>query len=514
MAKGKKVAKKAPSLAVPKLCSEVVAHFHRPLTADGARRQAAKLVTMHEARTAHRTAARDALKEGKPIPEYSHNRHDVDPNWGRMTRLVHAKALTDWDNGVEAVNIPPKYSPVGVEVVHALNGRFIAQSLLHCPKPPRAWDDAAFGSWYKWNSHVEEEDENGDAISGEFDSPSGYYVSEEGEVPRICHATDITKCVVDPADNVLTRSAQRYVVGTGGNDGSALFLVYANCGGTKRWGEEALSRMAFAGAPRLANLVFRVEASVFSMSIPATAEGDMAEQVFGANQVLTLGYLHEGDKELTPAQIRKLPEDVKGLRFKALSEPIVGKNVIEKDLVAEALSIGGGKARSFGKAKIVTNIGTMCRVDSCNTVNCLGIRSAQINVVPVRRYVDGVQMYSMVLGVRSNVELNIPKPKGAKKGSKKKVAEPVAAKPKKTVPKEKAATAAMKALAKNAAAPKRPKKGRTQPRLRIAAESDTVEVQVEDAPTDVVEAPAPVVDDVPADADLAAKADRIESDRE
>jgi len=173
------------------------------------------------------------------------------------------------------------------------------------------------------------------------------------------------------------------------------------------------------------------------------------------------------------------------------------------------LRLGGGKARSFGKAKVVTNIGTMCRVDSCNTMNCLGIRSAQINVVPVRRWIDDVQTYSMVLGVRSNVGLNIPKPKGSKKAVVETVEKPTVKKAAAKAPaKKKAAVPKKKAAAKKKSTKK---SKRTEPRLRVVAEPDTVEVKVEDAPTDVVEAPAPEVDvDMPADVDLEAEAERSE----
>jgi hypothetical protein len=229
--------------------------------------------------------------------------------------------------------------------------------------------------------------------------------------------------------------------------------------------------MSLAGNKEVRNVVFRIEdrpnnEGGFTVK---GAWGDVRELVYLPGQVLTAGYLHDSKGNmLTAKEIRALDADTKGLKFKALEAPIVGKPVPWSKLWAEiqtdkasikAMRERGGRSESNDpgtpQTKAITNI---CvngkRVDPSEAVP-FGLKGSQIHQVAYLvasgegKIEQGHFSMGVVIGERANAEYNVgvhaakaeageteeaPAPKAAKpkapKATKPKASKPKASKPK------------------------------------------------------------------------------------
>lgn len=305
-----------------------VANLTRPHTTESAGKLAAKLPAFLAAKVAWTASVRKAFADadaaGIPaeLPIFPQGKFP-NLNSGQMTRKAY-QALVEEFNEAEAgvVRFPPRYQPAVVDAIHASNAVTLRRGSLKAhSEPPEDWDEKLYGPWH--HSWVDEEGET-------QEEPSGWYF--DPSMPRRCHAVTAETMIDDPETDILAFSNRRYVVGTGTHDGAAAFKIWQTERGNYRHGDEARKRMSLAGNKAVRDVVFLIEDRPNNGG-GVTVKGkwtDVDEMVFMPGQVLTAGNLYDSSgKMLTAKEIRALskPGDVeaKGIKFKTLPEPIVGK---------------------------------------------------------------------------------------------------------------------------------------------------------------------------------------------
>ncbi len=355
----------------------------------------------------------------------------VNPNTGLMSRSAHNKANAEYDEAVDAGRKTPvclpRYSPVVVDLIHEMNAVSLRKgSLKNHPNPPKDWNEKEYGSWYHdWT------DEDGEKIQ----EASGWFF--DPKAPRRCHAEKAEILVEEPETNILTFGNLRIVCGTGTHDGSAVFMVNQTSHGNYRAGDLTRKRMSLAGNKDVRNLVFKIEDRANNGG-GFTVKGnwrDVREMVYMPGQVFTIGFLYDSNgKQIDAKTIRGLDGDTKGLRFKGLDEPIVGKAVLWSKLWAEiqvadkkaikAMRDRGGRSDEFEagstQTKSITNI---CvngkRVDPSEAFP-FGLRGSQIHMPAYivatgeGKIEEGHFSMGVILGERSNDQYNVTvhEPKG------------------------------------------------------------------------------------------------------
>lgn len=397
----------------------------RPMTTDGSGKLATKVADFNANWATYLESCREHFAGGgtaKDMPAFPVGKL-FDPNSGLMTSkqyddLLDAAAAED---AVEVV-VPTKYNPVQVSAAHALNCRTLrrGQVKLH-PNPPKGWDEKTFGPWHDiW------EDEDGKPIK----EPSGMFFDDD--LPRRAHADQATDLVTDE-NAILTFGNMRVVCGDGTHNGAAAFLIRAHKGGNYGRGDEARKRLSLAGIKEVRNVVFKIEdrpnngGAWVMKSRWVNGNRVIKEVPFMPGQVLTAGHLYkgEGKKPLDAKDIRKLDGDTKGLKFKPLDKPIVGKAIpfaalwgdISQDKKGvAALKARGGRSDEYEAAKpedkTLTNLRTTSRT-SPHARFAFGFRSVQADMVPwikaqgEARIEDGDFSMGVVIGSRSADEWNV-----------------------------------------------------------------------------------------------------------
>ncbi|MHA2279681.1 MAG: hypothetical protein ACXAC5_02140 [Promethearchaeota archaeon] len=403
---------RTPALECPK-----IADFRTPHPTDSSGRLATTLGTFVERKEAWTKGVRKHFAESgakKDIPKFNAN-HFPECNKGVMSQAAFDKLVDAW-NAEEEVTFFPRYNPVLVDLVHAMNARSLRRgSVTRHPKPPSNWSDKTWGSWFL------PDDEGGRTIQ------SGWFF--DTAMPRRCHAKRAEELVTEPEKNILTLGNNRYVVGDGTTVRSAVMLVWATARGNYRAGDDARKRMSLAGNSDAVDVVFRIEDRANNGGgVTVKADwGDINEVVFMPGQVLTAGFLFgSGKKPLTAKQIRALGEVAKGLKFKTVRQvldgPIVGKPIGWDRLWTEIQKIEGKgglkrlrerEGRSDSEVDVTpqhksqTNLKVTTRV-SPNEAFPFGFRAAQCDMVPFTvNEADGEFSMGIVIGDRSNFRHNV-----------------------------------------------------------------------------------------------------------
>ncbi|KKL25016.1 hypothetical protein LCGC14_2409550, partial [marine sediment metagenome] len=334
-ATAKKATAKKGRNATPKFTDcPYVAVITRPHTTESSGKLAARTVEFEEAKTAWTAECRKVFVGGgkkADLPVFPTGRY-VNPNTGVVSRAARLAYVDEYNAALDAgTKTPadlPRYNPVLVDLVHFMNCRTLRRGVLSLhPKPPKDWDAKEFGDWYH-----EYEGEDGETVK----EASGWFL--DYELPRRCHARTAERLIVEPENNILTFGNLRIVCGTGTHEASAAFLVNQTSHGHYRAGDTARKRISLAGHKGVRDLVFKIEDKPNNGG-GFTVKGewaDVREMVYLPGQVLTAGYLFDSDGKVLDAKaIRGLDAGTKGLRFKALEEPIVGKAIPWKRLWAE-----------------------------------------------------------------------------------------------------------------------------------------------------------------------------------
>jgi len=134
------------------------------------------------------------------------------------------------------------------------------------------------------------------------------------------HTEDVRKLVNDAENNIIKFGNYEYVVGT--SKVAAPHLVNAARSGNYAHNIEIGKKFNFSGVADINNLVGQ-----FNNRVVVEVLEDGSEIVWLPNQTITWGYFMNGNTELTPAAIRKLDGNMKGIKFVVLSEPIIGKGI-------------------------------------------------------------------------------------------------------------------------------------------------------------------------------------------
>lgn len=467
---------KGKTNVTPKLECPIIADSTRPHTTESSGRLATKLLTFKEAYGSWKASVReafskaDAAGETAVLPIFPESKFP-NPNTGQLSRK-QTETLQDAYAEAEPgeVKLWPRYNPIAVDTIHAVNAKSLRRGAVKThSKPPKDWDEESHGSWYhRW------EDEDGETIK----EPSGWFLDEK--MPRRCHAERIENLITNPDENILTFGNLRVVCGEGTHDKAAAFLVWQTSGGSYRDGDEARKRMSLAGNKLVRDVVFKIEDRPNNGG-GFTVKGDWAnvrELVFMPGQVLTAGHLFDSKGNmLTAKEIRALDGDTKGLKFKTLDEPIVGKVIPWSKLWAEIKVAGkaaikrmrerDGRSPDYETGSVerrsITNICVNGRRVDPGEQNPFGLKGGQIHM-PAFIVADGNGDVNeghfgmgVVIGERANSSRNVgvheakgeieveapaPKPKAkpktaTKKATKKseskatkKAAKPKAAKPK------------------------------------------------------------------------------------
>jgi hypothetical protein len=403
---------------LPRPTSDQIAELNRPLGFDVIPKFADRLVAFLTVLAGWKEAGRKHFADGgkaADLPELPTSKMP-NINSGRMSQSAYDKLLDQYNEAAESGDalpaIPPRYCPVEQDLIAAIGCSVIRKG--QATKPPKGWDEKKFGPWYH------------EDVDGERTVKSGWLIDDKPQ--RQCHAA-IRSMVTDPKDNILTIGGTEYVVGTGGNEGSAMFLLNAHRPGNNYGANhDVIKRMSLAGVKGLANIVFRIETKPNDGAcIRVDMTGNKEFNYFMPGDVATPGFLtNGGGKELTPAQIRKAAEgDGKGIKFKAIKDHVVGQAIVYSEMWSD-IRKGSGKAHQAMRdrpsnletaktpqVKSQDNATVECRVNHTEGYP-FGFRSAQIGVVPFFEWEldeneKWVQRFGMVIGARNNFEYNITK---------------------------------------------------------------------------------------------------------
>ncbi len=326
------------------------------------------------------------------------------PNRGLLTQPQFDKWKETYNAGEEVEEVFAAYQPVIVQLAAdaGMTGVYHGQAAKHKNQPK---------DWKK---------EYGEFRPGDFLAGPGC----KAQI-RICHARDVRRLVDDRKENVVTIGSREYAVGTGGADGSVVKITCAQSSGT--YEAVSVQRMfeSTARLPGLANLVAQINNSVTTIELV-----DGIEVVFLPNQLMTLGYLVENGKPLSPAQVRKIAEEgSKAPKFEPIKEnnPAMRGTVIQwsdlwKATQAElgqsgVATLAARKGRSGKKGdarnKAFVNAGVTLRIHP-EAHFCFGIAAMQIHSVPFLVCSNDADMktgkgcgHGVAIGYRTNVDLNV-----------------------------------------------------------------------------------------------------------
>jgi hypothetical protein len=250
---------------------------------------------------------------------------------------------------------------------------------------------------------------------------AGYTINQSLGRPQT--AKDIRRCVEDDRFIVKIGNSE-YVIGDDGQ--SAIHVFHGSNGeGTYAFNVRAIKSLAFRGREaEIANLVFQINSKiVVERWIGDRTKG--AELVFLPNMVATAGHLVRDGKELTPGQIVKAieSENTTGIRFKALSEPIVGSPVSKAALVAavkKSMSAkatlddanttawdrfcGGDGSNDEGKGDAVWYNASVQTRNNPASLNCFGLRSAALHMPIVMTGDRHTKHVTCIIGIRCGDE--------------------------------------------------------------------------------------------------------------
>lgn len=426
---GKKAAKKTGGKrnATPKLIScPFTANLTRPHTTESSGKLATKAAEFGGTKEGWTGDVREAFADGTKaadLPEFPVKAF-VDPNKGQLSRKAHEAVVDEYNEAVEAGTKTPamqgRYNPVLVDLIHSMNCLSLRRgSTAKHSRPPKDWDEKANGPWYH-----EYEDEDGEMIQ----EASGWFFDKK--MPRRCHAERAELLIDDVDTNILTFGNHRFVVGTGTHDGSAIFMVNQTSHGNYRAGDVTRKRMSFAGIPEVRNIVFKIEDKPNNEG-GFTVKGkwvDVREMVYMPGQVLTAGYLYDSKGKVLDAKaIRALDEDTKGIRFKALEAPIVGKAVPWEKLWAEIkvadkaaikkMRERGGRSDEYEAGDVETKAITNIRVNGLrldpSEAFPFGLRGSQCDMPAFLvatgegKIEDGCFAMGVVIGARANYPYNV-----------------------------------------------------------------------------------------------------------
>lgn len=437
------------------------------------------------------------------------------PNVGLMTGkafgdAVRAQQAAD-ENGDSAPSMPATYSMIRRELANRFRAVCIISGQKGKGKKPLKAHDVP------------------DSIAKTFGDADRVFTNEAGEAMplRLCHKPDVRKLVTDAESNILTVRDHEYVVGT--TDESAVFL--ANGAKTGNYGANIMAGklLSFDGmGGKIKNLVAQINNAAEIITLDDGTEPGCQYPV-PPNTILRWGHFVRDDKEMTPAQVRKAVEsdDIKGMKFVALAEPIVGNSFNQSKLwqaVKRQMSLAdtkrgdgddattalerfeGRAARSGDEATDMTdrcwhNLRSVQTRTNPNETFPFGLFNMQTGIVPVSHYGSTVdeELVRFVIGAfvgadysenrwEANYRLHPEQYEDAKSGG---AAAPVT----KTVAAPKTKTNAKTPKAKTtkpkaAAKPKTPKvKVETETAAAADAEpvADEPEVEVETATEDAEE---------------------------
>lgn len=399
-----KVVKKARRKSSSRNCipalahSEIVAEQNRPLAFEAVPVMADKVVQLWADIDEWRTACRKAFADGKTVkdlPTFSSSKLP-NPNAGRLSRTAHEKLIDEYNDALDAgrrlPGLPPRYCPVEMELIHAIGCTVIRKGQAN--KPPRNWQDK-YGSWF----HIDDD--------GERTIPSGWILDSKRQ--RGCHKA-VDKMIENSPDNVVTIGQVRYVIAAG-QKASQAALYQIDCSERGNYGAvwDVRRRLCMAKARGIINLVWRIEDMPLhgGSCIKIDMVGNGSFNFFMPGQSATPGYLTSNGKEMTPAQVRKaVTDDAKGIKFKALKEPIVGEWVSMDEAWPQIKQAFKASKRSNTE----TNANVQCRV-SHDEGYPFGFRGASVAIVPCFRWVYDGNKYSLemnlVVGCRVNQEYNV-----------------------------------------------------------------------------------------------------------
>ncbi len=425
--------------STPKLTScPFVADLTRPHSTKSSGNIAQKAQKVAAAVESWKNDVRTARAAGTAAPEFPASKF-ADPNIGQLSVAAFDKLTGEFEDAIEnGTKLPamyPRYNPVQVELIHAMNCPSLRRTATQT-EPPNDWDEKAYGPW-----HHEYEDENGKVTK----EPSGWRI--DPTMPRRCHAETAEKMIDNPEKNILTFGNLRVVCGTGTHDGSAVFIVNQTSHGNYLAGDITRKRMSFAGIKEVRNVVFKIEdRSNNGGGFTVKGKWDsIDEMVYLPGQVLTAGFLSDSKgNQLDAKAIRGLDADTKGLRFKALAEPIVGKpihwsklwaeiKIVSKDAVKKMRERGGRSLEYEAgdvETKAITNFCVNAKRVDPGEAFPFGLRGSQCHMPAFivasgeGKIEEGHFLSGVVIGARANAPYNV----GVQAAKPKKVVKPKAEK--------------------------------------------------------------------------------------
>ncbi len=395
---------------LPPLNCPFVADVRFPWSIEATGEQATLLAKFKVDLAAWRITAKAAIKEGKIPSDFPKSKY-VNPNKGRLTGPQYYDVVDRYNDG-EKVVIPPRYNPVEVDLITAMECSHIRRSNRQ-KSPPSDWNEKSHGSWY----HKDDD--------GKRTIASGWVIDKKP--PRRCHSDNVLTLIDRPDDcdlnanpNVVTLGDTRYVVGGSKVAESAIFAVRAQRA-ESNYGHiaDVIKRMSLANSSGLTNVVFRIEDHPNHGGTVKVALNGGDEICFMLGQVVTPGYLTNDKGEMTSSAIRKAVEtDVSGIKFKALDE-IVGNAIPWSDLWPE-ISLAEGrpgltklreraslKDGGTPQEKSITNAHVMMRTSSSEAFP-FGFRSVQLGMVPFCvNDSNGDFSMGIVIGCRDSYEHNV-----------------------------------------------------------------------------------------------------------
>ena len=477
----------------PALECPYVANLTRPLTTEATGKLAEKLPGFVEAAKAWKASVREAFTKANAegvaadLPIFPPGKF-INLNAGQMTR----KAIETLED--EGDVLPSRYNPVIVDAIHVSNAVSLRKGSTsrfwneerEKYVAPKDWDADKYGSWW-----LEWTDDDGKVQR----DPSGWRLDQK--MPRRCHAVTAESMIDNHELYILTFGNLRIVCGTGSHDNAAAFNIWQTKRGNYRAGDETRKRQSLAGNKAVRDVVFKIEDRPNNGG-GFTVKGGWAnvrEMVYMPGQVLTAGNLYDSKgKMLTAKEIRALDGDTKGLRFKSLSEPIVGKVIPWAKLWAEIkvadkpaitkMRRRGGRSGEFEAGNVETkSITNICvngrRVDPSEAFP-FGLKGGQSHMPAYvvatgeGKIEEGYFGMGVVIGERANEARNVGVHEA--RGGSEIEAEAEAEAP---APKPKAAKKAKPKADKKATKPKAEKKAKPEvepkPDAAPPVESDTVD---------------------------------------
>lgn len=502
-------APKAEKTALPRLLRlqhPAVVDMRTAIKADTMREVAPRIAAFFEKTQTWYQECRDDRANQQEFKQGNY----VNLNGKCMSLTAYNRAVDSWAEGDHSVEIPPSYQPLLVEYLRETNATCAYLGSASAHDKINGWNTEKYGKW------------DTDAL-GEWEP--GMYLAGP---PRLTHAPYIENLLTNPYEvenaeggntpsDIVTIGNKRYVIGTGGNNGSAVFNVNdTETGssekiGTYRAATVARRQLSLANVKHLANLVGLIDDhSVVEVRI-TNDPGNVC--FFGAGQVVNWGYLTLNDEQLSPSQIRKLSAEDRP-KFTAIetgSQDFRGNAVPWSDMWESIQGLlgaaglrelrerkGSGDPANRGTPQELAQYNSMVPM-RCNPtmLNCLGFRSVQIGVMPFYvTDIEGNQSQGVAIGERSNIHLCVglrdiqrataETTGGTTKAKAAKVAKPRAPKVEAAAPKPKATKKAATSKPKTSK-PKSTAGGSKKSTRKQSASSDVQEVSVPAEQTETAE---------------------------